>query len=238
MPLHEAARFLGENRILALLPDEERKRLMLHLQPIRLVKGKVLYEVGRPISHAYFLLSGMASLVTTTAEGSSVEIGMVGNEGLVGLPVILWSDTSPYDMMIQFPANALRIRAASLKAEFNRGERLQELLLRYVQVVLIQFAQSASCNRFHTMEARLCRWLLVSRDCTRVDTLPLTQEFLSLMLGTPRTNVTVIAGKLQKLGLITYRRGKIQILDKRGLEEFSCECYKVVKGAMEHFRAA
>lgn len=238
MPLYETAKFLGENRILALLPPEEFKRLRPHLRPVRLTKGKVLYEAGEAISHAYFLVSGMASLVSTTAEGSAVEIGMIGNEGLAGLPVILWSDTSPYDVMIQFPANALQIRAASLKAEFNRGERLQELLLRYTQVVLIQLAQSASCNRFHTMEARLCRWLLISRDRINSETLPLTQEFLSHMLGTPRTNVAVIAGKLQRLGLISHSRGKIQILDSGGLEAFSCECYRVVRGAMEHLRAA
>lgn len=238
MSLYKAARFLGENQILALLPGEERERLMLHLQPVRLAKGKVLYEAGGVISQAYFLLNGMASLVSTTAEGSAVEIGMIGNEGLVGLPLILSEDASPYDVMIQFPASALQIRAAFLKAEFSRGARLQELLLRYTQVVLTQLAQSASCNRFHTMEARLCRWLLISRDRVRSNNLPLTQEFLSHMLGTPRTNVARITGKLQKGGLISSSRGKIQILDRRGMEDFSCECYQVVQGAMERFRAA
>lgn len=238
MPLYQVASFSGENQILAHLPTEERKRLMLHLRPIRLARGKVLYEAGEAISHAYFLLSGMASLVATTAEGSAVEIGMIGNEGMVGLPGILWGDTSPCDVMIQLPANAMQIRSASLKAEFNRGERLQELLLRYAHVVLIQLAQSASCNRFHTMEARLCRWLLISRDRIRSNSLPLTQEFLSHMLGTPRTNVARITGKLQRRGLISPGRGKIQILDRQGLEALSCECYKVVRGAMERFRAA
>jgi CRP-like cAMP-binding protein len=211
---------------------------MLHLQPVRLAKGRVLYEAGGLISQAYFLLNGMASLVSTTTEGSAVEISMIGNEGLVGLPLIFSDDTSPYDVMIQFPASALQIRAAFLKAEFNRGERLQELLLRYTQVTLIQLAQSASCNRFHSMEARLCRWLLISRDRVRSNILPLTQEFLSHMLGTPRTNVARITGKLQKRGLISSSRGTIRILDRRGMEDFSCECYQVVQGAMERFRAA
>jgi CRP-like cAMP-binding protein len=238
MPLSKEIGLLGENQILALLPHEEHKRLMVNLQPVHLPKGKTLYHTGFPILHAYFLLSGMVSLVSTTAEGAAVEIGMIGNEGLAGLPLILYSNTSPYDVAVQIPANALQIKAHSLKAEFNRGERLQELLLRYTHVLLGQIAQSASCNRFHTMEARLCRWLLIGRDRVRSNNLHLTQEFLSQMLGTPRTNVTAIASNLQKLGLIHYSRGKIKILDPQGLADSSCECYRLVKGTMDQFRAA
>jgi CRP-like cAMP-binding protein len=238
MALYKEVGFLGENRILALLPAEERRRLMPQLHPVCLPKGKTLYRTGFAISHAYFLLDGMVSIVSTTAEGAAVEIGMIGNEGMAGLPLVLWSDDSPYDVVVQFPANALQITAHSLKAEFNRGGRLQEMLLRYTNFLLVQIAQSASCNRFHTMEARLCRWLLISRDRVRSDTIHLTQEFLSQMLGTPRTNVTVIAGNLQKMDLIRYSRGTVQILDTRGVEDLSCDCYRLVKRAMVQLRAA
>jgi CRP-like cAMP-binding protein len=238
MPTYEVTKFLGENQILALLPSEERKRLMLHLQPVRLDKGQILYVLGHTMSHAYFLMSGMVSLVSTTAEGNAVEIGMIGNEGMAGLPVILRNNTSPYNVIVQLPGNALQIRAAALKAEFDRGLHLYELLLGYTNVLLLQIAQSASCNRFHTMEARLCRWLLIGRDRVGSNTLNFTQEFLSHMIGTPRTNVTIIAGNLQKMGLIKYRRGKIQLLDPQGLEAYACECYTLVKEAIDHFRAA
>ena len=238
MSLQKEVGFLGENRILSLLPREERSRLTPHLRHVRLPKGKILYRMDFAVPHAFFLLDGMVSLVSTTAEGAAVEIGMIGNEGMAGLPLILGSDHSPYDVVVQLPANALQIGAHALKAEFKRGERLQELLLRYTNFLLVQIAQSASCNRFHTMEARLCRWLLVSRDRVRSNTVNLTQEFLSHMLGTPRTNVTVIAGNLQKMGLISYSRGTVQILDAQGLEDSSCDCYKLVKRAMGHLRAA
>jgi CRP-like cAMP-binding protein len=205
---------------------------------VRLPAGRVLCEAGGGIRHLYFLKGGMASLLSLTEDGHSVEVGMIGNEGVVGLPAVLGIDTAPYRVVMQLPANALRIKADALRAEFNRGGRLQKLLLHYTHTLLTQIAQSAACNRYHTMKARLCRWLLVSRDRAHTDTLQLTQEFLSQMIGAPRTRVTLVARDLQRAGLIRYSRGQITILDKRGLEAKSCECYRIVKEQISHFLAA
>jgi CRP-like cAMP-binding protein len=180
----------------------------------------------------------MLSLLSITETGRTIEVGMIGNEGMAGIPIILSSGPAPYLVMVQLPCNALRIREGALMAEFKRGGRLQELLLRYTHALLTQVAQSAACNRFHTVEQRLCRWLLVSRDRVRADTLHLTQEFLSHMLGVPRTSVTAVAGALQERGLISYRRGKITILDRPGLEDASCECYRRVREGFRHLLAA
>jgi CRP-like cAMP-binding protein len=171
----------------------------------------------------------MLSLLSITEEGRTIEVGMIGNEGMTGVPVILRSGKAPYEVMVQLAGNALRIRGDALREAFNRGGTLQDLLLRYTHSLLIQVAQSAACNRFHTVEERLCRWLLVSRDRVQTDTIQLTQEFISHMLGVPRTSVTMIAGALQKEGLIKYSRGKITLLDRRGLEAASCECYRRVQ---------
>ena len=163
---------------------------------------------------------------------------MIGNEGMMGVPIILRNRVAPYQMMVQLAGNALRIRENVLRVEFDRGGKLQDLLLRYTHSVLIQVAQSAACNRFHTVEERLCRWLLVSRDRVQTDTLHLTQEFLSHMLGVPRTSVTMIAVNLQKEGFIRYNRGRITILDRSGLEAASCECYRRVREGSSNFLVA
>ena len=163
---------------------------------------------------------------------------MIGNDGLAGIPAILRIKISPYKMMTQLPTNALRIKAEALSNEFNRGGRLHDLLLGYMHMLLTQIAQSVACNSFHLVEQRLCRWLLISRDRAKTDTLQLTQEFLAHMLGVPRTSVTATAGKIQKLGLIRYRRGQIQIIDRQGLEAAACECYEVIKEESERFLAA
>jgi hypothetical protein len=163
---------------------------------------------------------------------------MIGNEGMMGVPIVLRSGVAPYQMMVQLAGNALRIRENVLRLELDRGGKLQDLLLRYTHSVLIQVAQSAACNRFHTVEERLCRWLLVSRDHVQTDTIHLTQEFLSHMLGVPRTSVTMIAINLQKEGFIRYNRGRITILDRSGLEAASCECYRRIREGSSNFLVA
>ncbi len=226
------------NHLLAAVPREEYARLAPHLEMVRLPAGSVLCEAGGGIRHVYFLKGGMSSLLSLTEDGHSVEVGMIGNEGVVGLPAILGINAAPYRVVMQLPANALRIRAEVLRQEFDRGGRLQKLLMHYMHTLLTQISQSAACNRYHTMKARLCRWLLVSRDRAHTDTLQLTQEFLSQMIGGPRSRVTLIARDLQKAGLIRYSRGKITILNRRGLEAKSCECYRIVREQISHFLAA
>jgi CRP-like cAMP-binding protein len=227
-----------DNHLLAALPPEEYARLAPSLEVVRLPAGRVLCEVGGSIRYLYFLKGGMASLLSITEDGHSMEVGMIGNEGVVGLPAVLGIDSAPYRVVVQLSGNALRIRADVLRAEFRRGGRLHGLLLRYMHTLLTQISQSAACNRYHTMQARLCRWLLISRDRAHTDTLLLTQEFLSQMIGAPRTRVTLVAGSLQRAGLISYSRGKITIVDRRGLEARSCECYRIVTQQMSHFLAA
>jgi CRP-like cAMP-binding protein len=231
-------RLAFENRLLAALPADEYRRLLPHLEPVRLPQGKILYHAGDAIRHAYFLRGGMASLLSVTGDGRIVEVGMIGNEGLVGMPVVLRTNTSPYQSAVQLPANAMRIGGDALRAEFDRGGRLHDLLLRYLHTLLYQISQSATCNRFHTMEERLCRWLLVCRDRTQTDALRLTQEFLSQMIGAPRTRVTTVAVRLQEAGLISYSRGQIVIRDRRRLEALSCECYRIVREQIGQFIAA
>lgn len=227
-----------ENSILASLPPREYERLFPELAPVRLTQGKLLWNVGDTIHHAYFLLGGMISLVSSTEEGSSVEVGMIGSEGLAGVTTILRFNTAPYQSVVQIPASALRIRADALMREFNRGGHLQTLLLRFTHALLTQLSQSASCNRFHTAEERLCRWLLTARDRADSETIQLTHEFLAQMIGVPRTNVTMIIGKIQKMGFIRCGRGTIRILDRHGVESFSCECYQVITSEISRYIAA
>ncbi|HZH29155.1 MAG TPA: Crp/Fnr family transcriptional regulator [Pyrinomonadaceae bacterium] len=216
-----------ENRILAALPHAEYERLSPHLERVHLPQGKVLCEAGDHVRRAYFVTKGMVSLISISEDGRGTEVGMVGNEGMMGLPIILRGGISPYRNMVQITGEALSIKAEMLMVEFNRNPRFQDLLLRYTHAVLIQVSQSAVCNRFHTVDARLSRWLLVTRDRIQSDSFKYTQELISYMLGTPRTVVTTAANKLQDAGFIRYRRGHITILNLRGLESSSCECYRV-----------
>ena len=227
-----------KNRLLAALPRAEYERLLPKLQPIQLPTGRILYESGDAARFAYFLNSGMVSLLSTTLKGETIEVGMVGNEGVTGIPIILGVNKMPYRVMVQIPADALRIEAVALQHEFNKGGRLQHLLLCYAHTLFTQVAQSAVCNRFHLLEARLCRWLLVSRDRVQTDTFELTQDCIAQMLGTARSRVSPVAGALQKAKLIRYSRGVITILDEKGLEKASCECYGIVRDEIEHCLAA
>ena len=223
------------NRILAALPDEEFARLLPHLECVRLEKGEIIYLTGDDIQYAYFLDSGLLSFLTTTETGSTIEVAMVGNEGIEGLPLILKNRIIPYEVMAQFTSEAFKLRAEALQEEFDRGETLQEWILRYINVLFAQTAQSSICNRFHSFGETLSRWLLTVQDRVNTDSLNLTQENISNALGVPRTAVTMAAGALQRAGAIRYSRGKIFILDHTRLEAYSCECYRIIGNELRHF---
>ncbi len=227
-----------KNRLLAALPHEEYDRLQPHLELVHLSTRRTLCEAGDLIEHTYFLNSGMGSLLALTQNGATVEIAMVGNEGMLGIPVVLGAHKTAYRIMVQIPGDAMRIKADVIWTEFKRGGPLQDLLLSYTHALITQISQSAVCNRFHTVEKRLCRWLLIAHDRVDGDTFHLTQEIISYMMGAPRTGVTMAAGTLQDAGLIRYKRGKITIIDRNGLEETACECYRIVSETLDHFLSA
>jgi CRP-like cAMP-binding protein len=177
----------------------------------------------------------MASLLSTTESGSTVEVGMVGYEGFVGSALLLKSNRMPYRSMIQIAGHATKIKARAVLDQFDENPDLRNLILRYLHLVLTQVSQSALCNRFHSLEARLCRWLMISREIINSDEIPLTQELIAQMLGVARTGVTMTAGVLQQSGLIRYRRGQITILDREALAEASCECYRILKQEFDRF---
>jgi CRP-like cAMP-binding protein len=235
---HQSLNFPVSNHILAALPQEEYRRLLLELVPARLPRGRVLWEAGEPIRHGYFLLSGMTSLLSTTEDGASIEVAMVGREGFAGLPAVLKFEAAPYKVVAQLPTTALKIPIGRLNQEFARGGRMQELLLRFTCALLAQIAQSASCARFHTTEQRLSRWLLIARDRADSDELPLTHEFLAQMIGCPRTSVSGVTGRLEKLGVISQHRGRVRVRDLAGLRKSSCECYRTITEGIERFLAA
>jgi CRP-like cAMP-binding protein len=217
------------NRILKALPPEEYERLSAHLEPVEMALGEVLYRSNEPITHVYFPNRGTVSVVCTFEDGKSVEVGMVGNEGMFGVCVFLGSVSSPMEAVVQLPGEAFRMPADVLRAEFKRGEHLQDLLLRYTQGFIIQIAQTAACNRAHPIDGRLAKWLLMCQDRAQTGELQLTHEFIAVMLGIRRAGVSEAAGKLQDEGMIRYRRGNVQILDRPNLEAHSCECYEIVK---------
>ncbi len=217
------------NRILKALPPGEYERLSAHLEPVEMKLGEVLYRVNEPITHVYFPSRGTVSVVCPLEDGSSVEAGMVGNEGVFGVSVFLGSVTAPLEAIVQLPGDALRMRADVLRAEFKRGEHLQDLLLRYTHDFIILIAQTAACNRAHPIDGRLARWLLMCQDRAQSGQLQLTHEFIASMLGTRRAGVSEAAGRLQDEGMIRYRRGHVQILDRRKMEAYSCECYELMK---------
>lgn len=228
-------RLARRNRILAALPDAEFARLLPQLESVRLEKGEIVYLTGDDIRYVYFLDNGLMTFLATTETGSTIEVAMVGNEGIVGLPVILRNRIIPYEVMVQFPAEAFKLRAEALQEEFERGETLHEWILRYINVLMVQIAQSSICNRFHTFEETLSRWLLTVQDRVNADSLNLTHETISHALGVPRTAVTMAAGSLQRDGVIRYSRGKIFILDHPKLEAHSCECYRIIRNEIRHF---
>jgi CRP-like cAMP-binding protein len=218
-----------QNHILAALPHEDYQRLAPHLERIDGVRGETLYGAGGRMDYAYFPIGAMVSLISEMPDGASVEVGVVGFEGMIGLPLVLGVDLSPHTTMVQVPDGLLRLRADFLKEEFKRGGALHDLLLRYAQGLMLHISQIAACNRVHHVEERLARWLLMSRDRCVCDDLPLTQEFLALMLGVRRAGVTEAALTLQTDGYIHYARGHIKITDSQGLEDAACGCYEIMK---------
>lgn len=218
-----------ENRLLAVLPEEEYLRIAPHLEPVTLPLGKVVYESGGLLDWVYFPTDAIVSLLYVMEDGASAEIAVVGNEGLVGIALFMGGLTMPNRAVVQSAGQAYRLKGNVLNQEFNRSGEFQHLLLRYTLALLTQMGQTAVCNRHHTVDQQLCRWLLLSLDRLPSNELSMTQELIANMLGVRREGVTEAAGKLQKAGLIHYSRGRITVLDRPGLEARVCECYKVVK---------
>ena len=217
------------NSLLAALPRKSYLRLAPGLTPVDLVFGDVLYEAGDPIREVYFPSRSLVSLLTLVEGHLALEVGMVGREGMVGIPLALGADVSPVRALVQGAGPALRMSAARFRSELKRSPPLQRELNRYVHAMIAQISQTAGCNRFHVVEARLARWLLMTRDRVRSGQFRMTHHFLSLMLGVRRVGVTEAASALQRQKLIEYSRGNIRILDDRGLEAACCSCYQVVK---------
>jgi CRP-like cAMP-binding protein len=218
-----------KNHLLAALSDEVRERIFPHLEPISLELGKVLYESGDVLRYVYFPIDSIVSLLYVMEDGSSAEISVVGNEGLVGVALFMGGESTSSRAVVQSAGHAYRLLSQKLKAEFNRHGELLHLMLRYTQALITQMAQTAVCNRHHSIDQQLCRWLLLSLDRLSNNKLTMTQELIANMLGVRREGVTEAAGKLQKLGIIEYSRGHITVLDRARLEQLSCECYAVVK---------
>jgi len=223
------------NRLLAALPRIEFERLAPQLQKVDLKKG-IIYDAGSTVQHAYFLQSGMISLLSVTSKDQVIEVGVAGYEGMIGIPSVLRNKRAPLRSLVQIPGSALRISADALRQEFKRGGELQDLILCYTHSLTTQIGQVVACNHYHTNEQRLSRWLLMTR--VRSDTFHLTHEFIAYMLGTTRSGVTSAAGVLQEAGMIRYRRGKITILDEKKLETATCDCYRLIREDNTRFLAA
>jgi CRP-like cAMP-binding protein len=218
-----------QNYLLAALAASERERLYPHLQLVPMPLGKVLYESGDVLNHVYFPTNSIVSLLYVLADGASAEISVVGNEGLIGIALFMGGDTTPSRAIVQSAGFAYRLTGQLLKDEFHRNGEAQLLLLRYTQSLITQMAQTAVCNRHHSVDQQLCRWLLLSLDRLASNQLVMTQELIANMLGVRREGVTEAAGKLDKQGVIRYARGRITVLDRPKLEQLCCECYAVVK---------
>jgi len=221
------------NRLLAALPAENYERLSPSLEFVNLSINEILYDSGDAMPYLYFPVNSIASLLYTTVNGSTAEMGMVGRCGVVGISAFLGDGTTSNQAVVQVAGGAYRIKANIIRDQFARGGELQRILLCYTQSLLTQTSQLAVCNRLHTFEKRLCRWLLFSHDCVLKDELMVTQEIISNLLGVRREGVTVAAGRLQNAGLINYSRGHIHILDRPGLEANTCECYQIVSNEYE-----
>ena len=219
----------GQNYLLRALPAAESERLFPHLELVSMPLGSVLYESGSTLRHVYFPTTSIVSLLYVMEDGASAEIAVVGNEGMVGVALFMGGETTPSRALVQSAGFAYRLKGQFLKEEFHRAAALQYLLLRYTQALLTQMAQTAVCNRHHSVDQQLCRWLLLSLDRLPSNKLSMTQELIANMLGVRREGVTEAAGKLQADGLIHYSRGHITVLDRPRLERQSCECYQVVK---------
>ena len=219
----------NQNRLLASLPEAEFKRLSPHLGLVPLALGTMLYEPGGQMQHAYFPTTAIVSLHYVMESGASAETAGVGNEGVVGIALFMGGNTTPSSAVVQMAGHAYRLDGRLLKEEFDRAGMAQRLLLRYTQALMTQMSQTAACNRHHTVEQQLCRWLLLTLDRTATNELVMTQELVANMLGVRREGITEAARRLQQAGLISYRRGHLAVLERSGLETRACECYAVVK---------
>jgi CRP-like cAMP-binding protein len=221
------------NRLLAHLQEDDEARLRPYLEPVNLEYKAPLYEAYERIEFVYFIESGVASMVNTMRNGNAAEIGTIGNEGIVGFPILMGDDTAPNSVYVQVPGSALRFPAASFRNELEHSPAMRGLMLRYAHAFFNQVAQSAACAHFHKLEQRCARWLLMTRDRMGSDVFLLTHEFLAMMLGVRRAGVTVAAGLLRDAGLIRYRQGRVTIIDRKGLEARACECYGVSKAEFD-----
>lgn len=233
-PIHDPQ----HNHLLAALSPAERERLYPHLRLVAMPLGKVLYESGDRLRHVYFPTNSIVSLLYVLADGASAEISVVGNDGIIGIALFMGGETTPSRAIVQSAGYAYRLIGQQLKDEFHRSGGMQLLLLRYTQSLITQMAQTAVCNRHHSVDQQLCRWLLLSLDRLSVNQLTMTQELIANMLGVRREGVTEAAGKLQRLGVIEYSRGQITVLDRPKLEQLCCECYAVVKREGDRLSAA
>jgi len=222
------------NHLLAALPREAYERLKAHLEPIEFSFGDVVYESGGHMRYVYFPTTSHISLLYMMLDGSTAEMGLVGKEGVVGIALFMGGETTPNRAMVQGGGEAFRMKSKAMLDEFKRGGEFQHLLLRYTQALITQISQTAVCNRLHSVEQRLCRWLLMTRDLAHTDELQMTHEFISNMLGVRREGVTMAARRLQEMGMISYVRGHIRIVDRPQLLAHVCECYQVVRD--EHSR--
>jgi CRP-like cAMP-binding protein len=224
-------------QLLLTLPTEDRERLLPSLQPVTFSLGEVVYEPGGRLDSVYFPTTSIVSLLYTMENGSMAEMGLVGNDGVVGIALFLGGETTPNRAVVQIAGHAWRMSARVLREEFARGGPFQLMLLRYTQALITQISQTAVCNRLHSVEQRLCRWLLLIHDRINSEELPMTQELISGMLGGRRESVTIAAGRLQAAGCIHYSRGHITLLDRQGLERHVCECYQIVRAEVERLLA-
>jgi CRP-like cAMP-binding protein len=218
-----------QNHLLNALSATELKRIRRHLELMEMTLGEVVYESGRHQEYVYFPTNSIVSLLYVLENGASAEIAVVGNEGVVGISLFMGGETTPSRAVVQSAGSAYRLPGEVMKHEFNRGGAMQHLMLRYTQSLITQMAQTAVCNRHHSVDQQLCRWLLLSIDRLPSPEIEMTQELIANMLGVRREGVTEAAGKLQNAGVISYRRGHIKVLNRPRLEEMSCECYDVVR---------
>lgn len=233
MPVPQVPFEAAGNKLLAALSRREQDRFLPHLEPVCLDFGDTLYEPDGPIRSVYFPTNCMISLLVVLEDGLVAQVGRVGSEGMVGLPAFLGMPTSHTRAFVEIPGQALRMKAQVFQKELFQAGAFSGLLLRYTQALLRHSERLTACNTWHTVEQRLCRWLLVAQDRVRIDRFEVTQEFLSKMLGAHRQSVTVAARNLQRAGLIRYSRGKLQILDRQGMEDAACECFRAVRKAFE-----
>ena len=220
---------ITHNRLLSQLSSEDLIPLATKLEPVELSARQILYEAGAPLSHVYFPSTSVMAMTAPLTGRPRIEVATVGNEGMIGVRALLGADTAPAQVLVQIPGSALRMKSSDLHAEATIGSRLLPVLFRYANAFLTQLFQSVACNMAHSLDKRLCRWLLMTQDRVRSDRFPMTHEMLAAMLGVRRASVTEAAGKLQSAGMIRYTHGKITILDRSALESASCECYRVVR---------